>query len=412
MRRKLDLRTGKPVWFAYRSPRVPCQKLLRDVTCDVLVVGMGISGAMAAEALTSAGYSVICIDRRAPLAGSTSATTALVQFEIDQPISRLSRMIGKASAQQAWRRSRLALTNLKGRIEALQIKCGLASTQSLYVAGNVLGPEELKEEVAARRETGIAATYLTSKALFENYGIKRAGAILSHDNVALDPRKLTAGLLLRCLQRKARFYAPVEAVKIESSRDSVSVQSNLGPILTAKHVVLATGYELVDIVPRKGHQLISTWAIATRPQPSKLWPGSAFMWEASDPYLYVRATADGRVICGGEDEDFSDETLRDKLIASKSQRISRKLSVLFPQIDATPEFAWAGTFGSTVTGLPFIGKVPRHPRINAVMGYGGNGITFSQLASEIVTTTIQGHIDADAGLFEFKRTAQANAQPG
>jgi glycine/D-amino acid oxidase-like deaminating enzyme len=115
MMRKLDLRTGKPVWLAYRAPSVPCQKLHRDMKCDVLVVGMGISGAMAAEALTAAGHSVVCIDRRAPLAGSTSATTALVQFEIDQPITRLSRMIGKPAAQQAWRRSRLALTNLKGR---------------------------------------------------------------------------------------------------------------------------------------------------------------------------------------------------------------------------------------------------------------------------------------------------------
>lgn len=404
MTRKLDLRTGKPVWLAYSVPRIPCQKLLRDVKCDVLVVGMGISGAMVAEALTAAGHSVVCMDRRAPLAGSTSATTALVQFEIDQPISRLLGMIGKASAQQAWRRSRLALTNLKGRIEALQVKCGLTTTQSLYLAGNVLGPPELREEAIARRATGIAATYLTSKPLFDSYGIKRAGAILSHDNIALDPRKLTAGLLLRSLERKARFYAPVEAMKIESSRDGVAVQSNLGPILTAKHLVLATGYELVDIVPRKGHQLISTWAIATRPQPSKLWPGSAFMWEASDPYLYVRATADGRVICGGEDEDFSDETLRDKLIASKSQQISRKLSILFPQLDPAPEFAWAGTFGSTATGLPFIGSVPMHPRIHAVMGYGGNGITFSQLASEIVTASIEGYSDADANLFAFPHT--------
>jgi glycine/D-amino acid oxidase-like deaminating enzyme len=125
------------------------------------------------------------------------------------------------------------------------------------------------------------------------------------------------------------------------------------------------------------------------------------MWEASDPYLYARATADGRVICGGEDEDFSDETLRVKFIQSKSERIARKLSMLFPQIDSTPEFAWAGTFGSTATGLPFIGVVPQHPRVQAVMGYGGNGITFSQLASEIMTASIEGYSDADAGLFAF-----------
>jgi len=83
VQRKLDLRTGAPVWMAYRSPRVPTQKLTRDVTTDVLVVGMGVSGAMIAEMLTAAGLTVIVIDRRGPIKGSTAATTALVQYEID-----------------------------------------------------------------------------------------------------------------------------------------------------------------------------------------------------------------------------------------------------------------------------------------------------------------------------------------
>ena len=91
MKRKLDLRTGRPVWFAYRAPAVPTHKLTRDVKTDVAVVGMGISGAMMAEALTARGLSVVCIDRRGPMKGSTPATTALVQFEIDQPLTKLVR---------------------------------------------------------------------------------------------------------------------------------------------------------------------------------------------------------------------------------------------------------------------------------------------------------------------------------
>ncbi|RUY11612.1 FAD-binding oxidoreductase, partial [Mesorhizobium sp. M2A.F.Ca.ET.040.01.1.1] len=102
MPRQLDLRSGKPVWSAYRSPAVPAERLTRDAKTDVLIVGMGISGAMMAEALTRDGHAVICIDRRGPLQGSTAATTALVAFEIDQPLTRLSRMIGGDAARQAW----------------------------------------------------------------------------------------------------------------------------------------------------------------------------------------------------------------------------------------------------------------------------------------------------------------------
>ncbi|MBB6413129.1 NAD(P)/FAD-dependent oxidoreductase [Mesorhizobium sangaii] len=403
MPRKLDLRSGRPVWSAYRAPAVPTAALTRDAKADVLIVGMGISGAMTAEALTAHGHAVICIDRRGPLKGSTSATTALVQFEIDQPLSTLSKQIGKASAEQAWRRSRLAVSNLAARIAELDINCSPSRKPSLYLAGTVLSPSKLRDEAEARRQAGIAATYLTAVPLAEKFGIDREGAILSHGNIALDPRKLTAGLLLKAAERKARFHAPVEATAIEDSADEVVVATRDGPTVTARHVVLATGYELVDIVPTAAHRIISTWAIATRPQPRKIWPGAAFIWEASDPYLYMRATSDGRVVCGGEDEDFVDETRRDGLIADKSARIAEKLGRLFPHLDVRPEFAWTGSFGTTTTGLPYIGAIPRHPRIHAVMGYGGNGITFSQIASEIVSASINGLSDTDAELFAFNR---------
>jgi len=403
MSRKLDLRTGRPVWSAYRAPAVPADSLTRDVKTDVLVIGMGISGAMMAEALAADGHQVTCIDRRGPLKGSTAATTALVQFEIDQPLSVLSKMIGKTRAEQAWRRSRLAVSNLAGRIDELAIDCRLNRTPSLFLAGTVLGPSELRDEADARRLAGIAATYLTPQPLAERFGIERDGAILSHGNIALDPRKLTAGLLLKALERKARFYAPVEATAIKDYADDVVIATKDGPTITARHVVLATGYELVDIVPAAAHEVISTWAIATRPQPRKLWPEAAFIWEASDPYLYMRATADGRVICGGEDEDFVDDARRDELIADKSARIAEKLGRLFPHLDVRPEFAWTGSFGTTTTGLPYIGAIPRHPRIHAVMGYGGNGITFSRIASEIISTSIKGRADTDAELFAFNR---------
>jgi len=74
--------------MAYRAPSVPCTRLVRDTRTDVLVVGMGVSGAMVAESLTAAGFRVILLDRRGPLLGSTPASTALVQYEIDVPLPR------------------------------------------------------------------------------------------------------------------------------------------------------------------------------------------------------------------------------------------------------------------------------------------------------------------------------------
>ena len=91
-----------------------------------LIVGMGISGAMIAEALTAAGRSGGSASTGGDRClGSTAATTALVQFEIDQPLTKLSAMIGRQKAEQAWRRSRLAVGNLTASIEELGIRCDM-----------------------------------------------------------------------------------------------------------------------------------------------------------------------------------------------------------------------------------------------------------------------------------------------
>jgi len=402
VKRLLDLRTGKPVWLSYRAAPVPSERLTRNIRTEVLVVGAGISGAMIAEMLTAQGLRVVMIDRRGTMKGSTAATTALIQNELDVPLTDLIKKIGRSDAQAAWRRSRLAVANLKARIGQLQIKCDFAERPSLLLAGDVLDAKGLQQEAELRREAGIYADYLSRKRLMENFGLSRDAAILNPDNIELDPRKLTAGLLNAAIQRGMKVYSPVEAISFAHASSQVTISTAEGSVIEADHVVLATGYELASIVPAKGHSVVSTWALATKRQPRNLWPQKAFIWEASDPYLYLRTTSDGRVICGGEDEEFENEDARDALIGAKTAAISRKLKKLLPQLDVEAEFAWAGSFGTTPTGLPIIGAIPRRQRIYAIMGYGGNGITFSRIAAELVTSAILGKRDCDASLFALK----------
>jgi glycine/D-amino acid oxidase-like deaminating enzyme len=108
------------------------------------------------------------------------------------------------------------------------------------------------------------------------------------------------------------------------------------------------------------------------------------------------------VICGGEDDDFADSDKRDALTPSKTRRIERKLHRLMPQLDARATMAWTGSFGASPLGMPTIGAIPGYPRCYAVMGYGGNGITFSMLATRLITAAVAGQKSPDAKLFGFK----------
>jgi len=399
-----DLRTGRSPWMSRPLAAIPTLELTRDVKADVVVLGAGISGAMVADALTDAGLDVVILDRRGPLLGSTPASTALLQYEIDTPLTMLAERIGRDRAERIWRRSKLALGALRERAVHLGISADLADRDTLYLAGDLLDREALALEADARRRAGFEVSLLTGPEVRERYGIAGRPAILGHGNLAADPRRLAAGFLRAALGRGARLYAPVTAAQVEATAGGVSVETEEGPVVRATTLVFATGYELPKKVPRKGHRVVSTFCLATHPQPRAFSADLPFVWEASEPYLYLRSDQDGRIICGGEDEDFSDEDTRDALLPTKIKTIQAKLATLLPGIDTEADYAWCGSFGASETGTPSIGPVPRLPGCYAVLGYGGNGITFSMMAAQILRGQIAGTGDPDADLFGFRRT--------
>ena len=397
-----DLRTGRSVWEAVRAPPVPHRRLSRSIETEVLVVGAGITGAMVADALTAAGLKVAVVDRRGPAKGSTTASTALVQYEIDTPLIRLSRRIGKRDAVRAFRRSRLAVEAIAARLGELGVR-DVARRDTLYLAGDLLDADGLTRECEARRAAGFACRMLNRSELHEGFGVRAAAAIMGYGDLALDPRAATGALLRAAADAGASIYAPVDVTGIDAKKSRALATCTNGHTVRAKHLVLATGYEFPKDVPQRGHKIVSTWAIATAPQPRRLWPTECMIWQAADPYLYLRTTPDGRVICGGEDEDFSDEEQRDSLTETKTRTLERKLKRLLPGIDSRADFAWTGSFGQSATGLPTIGPIPRMPNCWVALGYGGNGTTYSRIAADIICGALTGGPDVDAELYGFRR---------
>lgn len=105
-------------------------------------------------------------------------------------------------------------------------------------------------------------------------------------------------------------------------------------------------------------------------------------------------------MAGGEDEEFSSPTARDRLIGRKARLIAKKLEPLLPKVEFEVSHAWAGCFAESPTGLPYIAEPPGYANCLAVLGSGGNGITFSMLAAMIAVDWAAGRRHETASLFE------------
>jgi glycine/D-amino acid oxidase-like deaminating enzyme len=354
-----------------------------------------------ADALVNSGLRVAAVDRRMPMTGSTPASTSLLLFELDTPLTVLRKKVGRGRGARAWLRSAAAVRDLGDRILDLSIRCDFRARSSLYLPGNVLGVRGLALEAQERGRLGLRSRFIRAGELRQLTGIRKPGAILSRGNAEADPVKLVAGLWERFRAAGGKIVPLFDAVDLDESKTRVCVHAGDGRQIIVNHAVICTGYELPKFVQPTGTLVKSTWVIATKPQRRNLWPGRELIWQAADPYFYIRTTPDGRVLAGGADEPFADAETRDRLIKRKSAKIAGMAKCIFPHIDFEPQYAWAGTFGDSETGMPAIGLVPGYKRTYAALGFGGNGITFSMLAAQIVSRAINGITDPDADIFRL-----------
>jgi glycine/D-amino acid oxidase-like deaminating enzyme len=398
----MDLHSYQPFWLLRNGLIEDRRSLIGQTRCDVLVVGAGITGALVADRLNRAGADVIVVDRRRAAAGSTSASTALLIYDIDEPLHRLIDIVGEAHAVRAYRMGIEAIDDLEA-LTADWTDVDFVRRQSLLVAQPDQA-EQVDKEYEARKAHGFDVERLDGEALLGEYGIHRPNGMRAQVAAEVDPYRLTHRLLERVTHNGGRVFDRVDIDRTDYDGSHVTAHLKEGGTITAKRVVYATGYEGANVVGQDYVKLLSTFALATEPfAPTGYWSGNPIVWETGEPYLYFRTTSNGRVIVGGEDVPFQNAEARDALLPSKIDTILKKMQQMIPDLRLKPEFTWAGTFGHTGDGLPYIGEHEDHPGCLFALGYGGNGITFSTIATWIIAELCQGRQHPDQALYRFDR---------
>jgi glycine/D-amino acid oxidase-like deaminating enzyme len=92
---------------------------------------------------------------------------------------------------------------------------------------------------------------------------------------------------------------------------------------------------------------------------------------------------------GGGDVDFKNAKRRDALLSKKEKKLTKEFKKCFPEINFELDYSWAGTFGETKDGLPYLGKPDPEKDTHYVLGFGGNGITFSVMGMDVILNSLE-----------------------
>ncbi len=400
----MNLHSDYPFWMIKEGLKNSYPTLNSDLKTEVLILGAGISGALIGHKLCKAGLDVAIVEKRHVAHGSTSASTALLQYEIDTPLFKLKKMKGEKEAIRSFQTCVEAIDKIDHLCCKIPGRAAFERHPSLYFASYKKHvPELLQPEFEARKAAGFKVRLLDEKDIQDRFSFSAPAAILSEHAAQVNPYLLTNFLLEKIVKMGGHIYDQSAVESWSPSKNKVTLRTDKGFTIQAKYVVVACGYESQLYLKKNVTRLHSTYAIISKPLPEKKhWYKNALLWETKSPYLYLRTTADHRILVGGRDEMFYSPNKRDQLINRKQKALEQDFKKLFPEIIFHTDFAWAGTFGETADGLPYIGSFD-HPRILYAMGYGGNGITFSVTAADILKDIILGKKNKDAALFAFDR---------
>ena len=400
----MNLTSNQPFWSVNNGFPANYPSLKRNVSCDAVVIGGGITGALVAVHLAEAGVKTLLIDKRDIGTGSTSASTALLQYEIDVPLRALLKQVGSVAATRSYQLCHEAIGKLERLAARLKIDCSFERKPSLFLARHQREIPELQEEFLLCQKMGIELEFYDAPAVRAHFPFSRPAALFSKDGGQVDPHRLTHGLLVAGQRTGLEVFDRTKMARLEQTRRGVRITTHNGCQISARRAVIAAGFESKTLLNADAGTLKSTYALISEPLPPiSRWHQKCLIWESGTPYLYLRTTREGRVIIGGEDEAFVNAKRRDALISQKTATLLKKFGRLFPGVSLEVAYAWAGTFGETKDGLPYIGAHPRFPHTYFALGYGGNGITFSLIAAEIIRDYFLGRTNRDADLFRFGR---------
>lgn len=400
----MNIRSNEPFWLVKNGLQNSYPSLKEDIETDALIIGGGITGALMAYECVQKNLNAVLIDKREIAYGSTSATTSMLQYEIDIPLYRLTELIGEQGAVASYKACRDSIYQLEAITQKVKSDCGFQVKQSLYFASSKKDLKWLKKEFEAREKAGFDVVWLNEHTIEENYGLKAFGGILSNDGASIDAFCLAHDILHYCNKKGLEIFDKTELQKVKYHDDFVEAKLSNGQHIRAKKVIYCTGYETQAMLPEKIVDLKSTYAVVSEQTTDlKKNLSSTLFWNTDSPYLYLRTTDENRILIGGEDENFKSAIKRDALLDRKSNKLQKLFSKLMPNQAFYEDFSWCGTFGETKDGLPYIGEHPKFPNSYFCLGFGGNGITFSVIGAKIIADSLQGKDNLLQYFFRFGR---------
>lgn len=227
---------NKSIWKCNIRKRV-LNKLDKNITTDILIIGGGIAGLTTAYFLRNSKYKVTLIDKDICGHGVSANTTGKHTFMQDLIYSKLSSNFNDEVALKYLNSCKDAVRIVKNIISRNNIECNLENVSSYVFTNDINKIEDFKKEEEFYNKNNIKYKVVSKlpNNLSVKYGIKINYGCVFH------PVKYLMGIRKILLESKVCIYENTRAIKLTKKDNYYEVNTDNGVIL-AKKVIVCTHY--------------------------------------------------------------------------------------------------------------------------------------------------------------------------
>ena len=412
-------------------------KLEKDISTDVCIVGAGIFGLTCGYYLTKQGYNIVLLEKEKDIASKTTGhTTAKITSQHNLIYKYLIDSLGESMAKKYLYANQDAIENIYQIINDENIDCDFVRQDSYVYTNNLDELEKIKLENKAVNSLGFKSEFVTSTPLpfnvlgalrFPNqaefnpikYAYGLAKCITSNGSSAIDGlvnagsvgsvsvgdgivENSPGGASLNLAKGTGEIYIDTLVQNIEKKNDEF-ITSCKDYVVRSKYVILASHYPFID---RLGYYFLkmyqSTSYVIAVDIGDKTFDGM-YINSKQPTFSYRFANFSGScgkrlLLVGGADHKTGS-----KIDLSNAYSILEyEVRKYYP--DCKVLYKWNTEDCITLDKIPYIGEFS-HFMPNMYIGTGFNkwGMTSSNVAGNIIVDKILGRENEYENVFKATR---------
>lgn len=362
---------------------------------DVVIVGGGISGVSIAQLLQKNGQSCFLAEAQFLGFGTTSGTTAHLNTLLDLSYKELENKYGEENAKLILKATRGAIRFLESNVNEYNIDCNFKKRDGFLFSQNDDQTKELERIFEASIKAGCDVSYSENIPIpvpFEK-------ALCYKDQGQIHPIKYLFSLAKEYEKSGGHIQQQCRVSNVKNLDDGlIEIETSIGKVVS-RNIVYAThippGVNVLHFKCAPYRTYAMAFTVNDLQYPESL------VYDMFDPYHYYRShEINGQkvIIAGGNDHKTGEEKNTESCFISLEAYLKKYFKI------KEVLFKWSSQFFEPIDGLPYIGHLPGNPsNYYVATGYGGNGITFSQVATQLLSDIITGKQNEFEKLFTPSR---------